>query len=550
MSETTSLEDSPGLLSALLRFWWVPLLGVLFGLLVASAVTDRIDEEYEASTTFKLGTPISTSTVLRPNPPTNGDHTATQAALISSLPVRETVAAQFPDLTADDLTGRISLSSDDPSLSMTITATGSTGQEAADIANAFVGAYQEASIAGLPLEAAAASNTLSGQIADLEAEIAADVALVEARSAVIEAEQANLGFIDANQLAVNQRSAIGSDPQVIALNRTIGDSAADLSDLQLRRAELTLVDFPGYVVRNTVEPAVAADDPTQPQPTLYRLLGAVAGLGLGAIVASWLTEQLPKADANRAIDAADKAGQPMLVELGGLKDSSKVVVQSSKSPNAAAYEDLLFSTLHQIPIGERAVISVAGPEDAPGPSVATNMALAAARKELNVVLVDADSEERILSRAAQVNDRTGLINLGAGDVLPDQCAVSWAPGGGQAVDFIGSGTGARGSASQFFRSADLTKALDVLAASYDLIILNGPHFPGSGHVQALSRESSFTVLTVSDDSEDTELELLRQRANLLQGNIAGLAVSHQARPWWRPASVDALMTKFKTATRR
>ena len=123
--------------------------------------------------------------------------------------------------------------------------------------------------------------------------------------------------------------------------------------------------------------------------------------------------------------------------------------------------------------------------------------------------------------------------------------VSWSPGGGQSVDFIGAGTGARGAGTRFFRSEDLTKALDVLAGEYDVIVVNAPNFPGSGHVQAINRASSYTVLTVSDDADDTELELLRQRASLLEGKVAGLAVSHQERPWWRPAALDAFLAKVK-----
>lgn len=553
MSETTSPEDSPGLLSALLRFWWVALLGGLFGLFVANAAISRIDESFEASTQFTLDAFIPTTSDVRAldRNVSRGDHLTSEATLLQSEGVRNAAANRLPGLTAEDIDGRISLGSDPAALSLTLTATGPTGQEAADIANAYRDAYQEVSSQTLPAQAIAGISEVDSQIQSLEAQSADLARQVGIRRDAIEVEQLALNYPNPNEYSVNVERAVGSDADVLRLNRTNADFAADLADLELRRTQLESIgSFGGYVLTEQTEAAVASTEPTQPKPTLYRLLGAVAGLGLGAIVASWLTEQLPKAEGFRAIDAAHKAGQPMLVELTGLKDSSKVVVQSSKSPNSAAYEDLLFSTLYRIPVGERSVITVAGPEEAPGPSVATNMALAAARKELSVVLIDADIDDRTLSRAAQVNERPGLINLGAGDIQADQCVVSWSPGGGQAIDFIGAGTGARGTGTQFFRSADFTKALDVLAENYDLILLNGPQFPGSGHVQALSRESSFTVLAVNDSADDADLELVRQRANLLQGNIAGLAVSHHARPWWRPASVDALLAKVKNVTKR
>jgi capsular polysaccharide biosynthesis protein/Mrp family chromosome partitioning ATPase len=540
-SQHDTPRNSPGLLEALWRFWWIPLLLGLIGYLAGGIFAGTIDEEYEASTrlTVKSYVPVDQDTnpaIIRPE-----RHIANEVEAMRSTNVRTIASAALgDDPTPENLGSFYTIASTDTSNQLEITATADTPERAAEIVDAVVAAYQFNSVGRINAAAERSIAQLTTQETEKNAEIAAAAAAVEARRAELRAAATGADGV----LVVSEFDRNVRDDVLITSNENLSIRTTQaLAAITTRRTELRahVADWDGYV-EGAVDPATASSDPIGLSPNLLKLLGLVGGFGAGAIGAWWLAEQLPKAEDVRSVDIARDVGAPLLVELTGLKDSSNVVVQRSSSGNAAAYDDVLFTLLHRIPGGVRSTIAVVGPEDAPRPSIAANLAIAASRKGMAVVLVDTDVSARTLTAAAGATDSAGLINL-ADAVDVGSCITMW-PDSKYELDFVGIGSGRAGGASHFFRAGGLSKALDALAQHYDIIILNGPALPGSGHAQAVAKEAAYTVVAVDSGDDQEDLEALQQRLTLLEGTVAGVVVSKQVRPWWYPASLDTLVKRL------
>ena len=220
MAEANSPEHSPGLLTAIWRFWWVLVIGAILGLIVAGVVTSRIEERFETTTRFTVGSAINTSTDVRPAAIRANEHAAAEAARMRSAAVVEAAAAQLPNLTADEIRGWASVDVDDESLRALLTITAPNAQDAANVANAWRDAYQRESATAVMADALAALSSLDAQQAEIQADIDATTAQLDERREVIASQARQAGFANANELENNIRANVLSDAESAPVSYT------------------------------------------------------------------------------------------------------------------------------------------------------------------------------------------------------------------------------------------------------------------------------------------------------------------------------------------
>jgi capsular polysaccharide biosynthesis protein len=512
-----SESQPPGVLAALWKYRWMSVAIILGVTFLSTAAGLLIAPPAQATATIALKTPSPTSVLASglQGDASLGRYTAQRARFVTSDAVVESVAEQ---LGRDDITTlrhEITAVPAATSNTITITTSAPSAAEAVELAAAVVDAV---------------GTETAAQIAELTQ---AAVASIDSTIEEVEATQG---------------------PNASSESRTA--AAATISQLLVEKSEILrssalLDDGIEFAVAPRAEAVVEAGLPIREVA-----LGLVLGLTLAA-TAAWL-----RADRERGITAALDA-EPILDAplLGQLHAASDVILPGQirlRSLPSHDYRVVWSALLRRAPAG---VLLVNSPSEQPRVMATLNLAVAAARENLSVLLVDADIERGTLSQTldggtseggvrdlfTRGGDYTTLVHSidlgGGGNPRPEDDwddGLGWGVPGRQSLglDFLPSGR---------LTSAEInitTHAADYYVAEwrkdYDIVLIDAAPI-GYGQLASVLSGAVDGVLVVVNKGEDSaQLQEVRRWVRLQATPVVGYVyASDDRRPWREFARTSA-----------
>jgi capsular exopolysaccharide synthesis family protein len=375
--DVTTLSDH---LAILRRRWKLLVIGVFVGVALALTLSYVETPMYTAESTLLLEPDKTTTspTVMDP------DEVATQASVIGSVGVAQRVIAELKlDDTSQKLLKSVTVAVIEQTRTVSITAVRRSGQEAADVANSFARQY----IAYRADTAVAASlTTRSALLAQLEK--------LKAQLATVRQDLANNPSDTKRQLLeATELSIVGHEAEINTQIAVLGTATPTVAGGQL------LLE------------AQPPKNPSQPRPMRAAALGGILGLILGTLLAY----ARDRFDDGIRDEARLKGAAGTVPVLGRIPDESGkghtrlITLRAPNSSGSEAYRTLtsnirFLSAVHSArPEGPGELLVISSAVSGEGKtSVATNVAVTAARVGLRVLLVDADL------RAPKVNERFGI----------------------------------------------------------------------------------------------------------------------------------------------
>ena len=387
------------------RRWRIPAVLAILGVVLGLGLSFLQAPVYRASASLLLepGRVSPSPVVMDPG------EVATQARVVASAPVAERVIrtlglAERPDQLLQTVTVEVL----EDTRMVEITAERSDPQQAADVANAFADAYVDHQEAAARAAAVARRRALAAQLAVV------DTRLQRARELL-------------------RSPAGGGQPRAVLRDRRESLLAveADIrSQLAASTTDAVTATVGGQVLLRAERPA----SPSAPRPVASAAYGGLVGLVLGVLLA-YLHDRVDDGirDERRLRSAA--GGRPVLARLStedGPRDGLVTLV-APRSPASEGYRTLatnvrfLVSGAPPGSGGTLLVVASAAPREGKS-TAAANLAVAAARFGLRVVLVDADLRNPSVATHFGVDPALGLSNVLAGqadlaDAVIEGCAV-------------------------------------------------------------------------------------------------------------------------------
>jgi polysaccharide biosynthesis transport protein len=380
-------------LAVLRRRWRLVAICLLLAVGAGLALSLSQTKMYRGTTSLLLQpqqtTDDNTGVVMEP------EEVATQADVISSVEVAERVVDQLDlDVDPQDLLDDISVTVVEDKRVVEVSALEPRRQLAADVANAFAEEY----IAYQEEEATEAADAREEEYLDELASIDEEI----------------------DEIRDEMKTESGNDRQDLRLEEeTLLTQKAQLQT-QLQIVEASQAGpLPGGEVLLRAEPP---SQPAEPQPIRAGVLGGVVGLLIGVGLA-YVRDRLDDAVRDEQRLRSALGGRPILGSIPGSEDESAgrvATLMAPQSPLSEAYRTLNASVRFLLAAnrerrdpdrGDVLLVTSAAPGEGKT-SVSTNLAVAASRVGMRVIVVDAD-----LRRPA-VADRFGLdVPVGLSDLL-------------------------------------------------------------------------------------------------------------------------------------
>lgn len=467
------------MLDAILRYPLGIVLTTLLGGLSAYGMAQLQPERYSASAQVILAEP--TAVLLDSSLRIDSSRRAVNAAATArTLAVAQKVAAIVRFSDPETVRANYSVEASEASDLFVVTATGATADEAADLANAVVEGYGQQAVA------------------DINARVQPAVDELDARIRLLRNDIAELGSAGNDQLELRRTE----------LEELIFEQERDVARLQFERFAF------GNGI-STVDPALPPAEPFQPAPVRAALVGALMA-GLAAVGVAWW-RQGKTASADDRHDPARVLGAPLLGEVPDFRHAGAPdLIPAASAPFSQAgeaYQFILASLTYALgQTGARTVlVTSATPGD--GKSVTSlNLAIAAARDERRVVLVDADARMRGLTELAQVDHPVGLSNL-RDEHVPVERALAPIPATGEnGPSLVVIGDGAPDLAV-FFRTGGFRRAFRRVVEHADLVLVDSPPILAVAETSAVAGQVDGIVLVVN---RGTRMALLADVVEQLQ----------------------------------
>lgn len=250
------------------------------------------------------------------------------------------------------------------------------------------------------------------------------------------------------------RAARIADAAARALSRTVDDLERGKAD----PIQAQLLDRASVPTR-----------PVSPKPRtdllLGFVLGAVAGLGL-VLALEGLDRSIKSPDQGSAAFGAPLLGMVPRRRHG----LSLVAVEDERSSDAEAVRSIRTAVRFLDPDHPPRILLVTSPGPAEGKtSVSANLALTLAQGGERVVLVDADLRKAALTDLLGLERAVGLSTVLSRDVPLADAIQRW----GDVIDVIAAGR-LPPNPSELLGSEAMSAALEQLATSYDVVLIDGP----------------------------------------------------------------------------
>lgn len=327
------------------------------------------------------------------------------------------------------------------------------------------------------------------------------------------------------------------ETELAGLTRTVKEAEAVYLLLSEKYQDARIAETSiGSAIR-VVDPARVPEDPVKPRRRLNTLLGAVLGLMLGA-VAAFVVEQLD--DTVKSVDEVERVlGAPVLGAIPLLdgaapgnargearqRASPLPILDPSdrRSPAAEAYRALRTHVLFSMPDVQRKCLLVTSALQGEGKStIAANLALAIARTDRQVWLVDGDLRRSTLDRMFPEADSPGLASFLAGqaesgDIVKAAPAPNlWFVAAGPTVPNPAELLGAR-------RMATL---MDEARAKADVVVMDSPPVLPVTDAEVAGAQADGALLVVkAGQTERRALAHARQRLERVGVRVIGAVLN-------------------------
>jgi succinoglycan biosynthesis transport protein ExoP len=385
--------------AVLRRRWRVIGVCVLLGLIAGIVLALTQQQLYTASSKLLLGLETSTSSTTPVG--MDPEEVATQAEVVRSDAVaRQVIEDVGLDDSVEELLASVTVQTVDNKRVVLISAVRPDAEEAAEVANAFANEYVD-------LRIRRALNT------ELVIRQVYQDRLNELRN--------ELGAV---RDEIDRAAGTPVEPELRAQRRSLIDRQAELQTAVALRGDLTPAAGVGGQLLEAADPP---QQPSQPRLVPSALFGAVIGL-LAGLLLSYVRDRTDDVvrDEDRLNDVL--GGLPVLGRIPTAPDGGGRVtaVQEPHSPTSEAYRTLSTNIRFLLAAKEledgpstsepTGMVLVTSSQESEGKtSVATNLAVAAARAGITVILVDADLRKPSAMARFGVDAPEGLTEVLAGN---------------------------------------------------------------------------------------------------------------------------------------
>ena len=489
--------STPGVFEAILRFRRMFVLIVLAVAALSAGVGFVLARGTTASAQMVLRTPGTDDVVgvVASTESTFVRYVAQRTIFATSEPVLTRAASRLGNTTVDELRDEVTATADPAGDSITVTAKAATAARAAQIANYMVEAYQN-----------------------------------QSQAQVTTASDSALAALKKQRDSVVSSSDGGTALEVNSASQTV--SELDQRSSEIGVAASVFGSGVSFVDQATPDAATASGLP---------LRETAAGLVLGALIAgtvAWL-----RADRDRRVvepeAAADLVRAPL---LGQIERAAPRVLAQVTRPERMPYGEYRLVASALVTMGSGVVV-VAGSDVGEGRSTtAAQVAVAAARQGLRVLLVDAcppgEGATTLFTAAvaaaaersgASVNGRArnraghlGLAGVAADPTTLDRAVVAADIGGGAALELLPAADEPRA----FPGTAALDTLVGVLRGRYDMVVVDTPPFgAGGSDVAPVVGRADRVVLVVRRGARVAVVRRLVEQVELLGATVAGTVVT-------------------------
>ncbi len=451
------------------RAWTVPVtivIGLLAGLVVLATSGTTT-----ASTTLYLTDPRGTP-VFRDGSSTPTDlarYARQRAEFADSAAVHEAVAATLPGETAESIDDAV-VSRTTASSDVRLDCTADSEERALEICDAVVAAYLE--------------------LTELDTIGRAD-ATVNA-------------FLDERRRLVDEGG---------------GQNTIDQIDLQIAevRSEAALlgngVEF--------VEPAEVDNDARILPALQYMIAGMLFAAFATAIIAWFRAGRRPVVGSSSDVTASLDA--PL---LGEVTDAPSGHFDPAVPPGAS-YQ-LLATSLGAVHPNGGVVLTATATPSHDAPDTVARLAVAAAREGRRVLVIDANLRDRRVSRLFGFETAVGgFTEILAGLAALEDVRRTVGVGGAATLDLVIGGRSVDDPAG-LFRSQAAHATLHTMRSQYDLVLIDVPPLLAVADGSALAGDSDGIILIVERGSDARDLDIVRQRLDVLRTDLIGVVYDHRS----------------------
>ncbi|MBW3661824.1 MAG: hypothetical protein KY469_01900 [Actinobacteria bacterium] len=485
-------REGPGLLASVRRHP-LTVLAVTLVLAAAGYVLAQLEPTtYEASarmflTDLRTQTTVQQSRVLDPerNVPQQTERVQSRTALSRAS---ELLGGDRPP---SRLRAQLRVQGEPEVNLITVTASASTAEGAADLANAVARAYMQ---------------------------VTEEQTVAKAQEAIAELEQA------ARQI----RSEIEILQNELALEP---DDALAVSRLEVRIAQLTdnesrqqQIGLDAIVMGSGVELFEEAEpqaNPVAPKPMRTALIAALLGFIFGAAIAYWRAGRSQELRSHE--DAERILGVPMLAEIPIFDHRTPQepgeIVSDTKLDEAYGFALASIEFALRARGGGRVLITSPAPRD--GKTQTTlRLALAAASGGRDILLVDADLRAHGLTRLLGAQDLPGLMDVAAGVTTLKDCVHSYRVRPDVRLRVVGIGT-PRTEATQLLRSTTFADAMDELRDLASAVVVDSAPILAVADTTVLAGHVDGIVLVLPQHTPAGVLQEVRDRLAFVTRPLLG-----------------------------
>ncbi len=443
-----------------------------------------------------------------------GDVTVnTEQQVMTSRPVTERVIEELVlEIAPDKLLEQVNVSVIGDTRVLRLQVDDTSADQAADIANGYASAYLDFRRDEAVDSLLAAQDTLNER--------------QDALRAQLDEVESQLGGLD--ESATAERSALLAEQDALLLQ--LNQVATQATQAE---ADARLVKGGGQILN----PAQPPESPVSPRPIRTGVLALVLGVMLGVGVA-FLRDNLDdlirdEDDAKRAVGDLAILGR---IPSGQQDDQRLVTLVEPHAPQAEAYRGLSAAVRFLLaasrdsgfgaddePAGSGHSVLVTSPDPGDGKtSTATNLAVAAARAGMRVVLVGADM------RRPQVHARFGLPSgVGLSDVIAGDVSISDAlvDVGIDNLWVLPAGT-VPPNPADLLASSRMRALGRFLAAGADLVVVDAPPVLAVADTLELGPHADATIVVVrANHSRRRNLHHALERLDGVGARVSGLVVN-------------------------
>ncbi|MDQ0118072.1 capsular exopolysaccharide synthesis family protein [Pseudarthrobacter defluvii] len=325
---------------------------------------------------------------------------------------------------------------------------------------------------------------------------------------------------DANTVLINIAVSDESPVQAAALAQAVGNSLIRT----VEKLEQPKAGGSSPVSLSIIKPAIAPSSPTAPNTKLNLVLGSLAGLALGALLAALRvvldTRIRGEADLRNVTEA------PLLGGIAFDPDAAKrpLLTQTApQSPRAESFRQLR-TNLQFANISEKTgTVLVTSSLPGEGKSTtATNLALAIAQAGQSVCLIDADLRRPMIHEYLGLDRNAGLTTALVGSADVNDLLQPW---GSDNLYVLTSGQ-IPPNPSELLGSEEMMQLLRRLEAAFDTIVIDAPPLLPVTDAAVLSQYVGGVVLIVgSQKLKQPDLQKSINALKLVGSTLLGVVLN-------------------------